>query len=144
GGPVPNGLAEHAHRALAGAKLAGGELQEGRFARAVGPEQARYAGQDAERELVDADDVAVPLRDAVEFDDGVYLSRSSDFTRDFRIHKDSPKRPASTPADQYQGYCGPATAATATSALPRRANTLSSGRTTPLVSRNIDSSRDRL
>ena len=60
-----------------------------------------------ERQLVDADDVAVPLRDLVELDDRRHLSRSSDLIEKLRMHAESPNKPASTPADQYQGYCVP-------------------------------------
>ena len=66
---VPDALAEHADRSLARPKLAGGQLQQRRLAGAVGAEQARDAGRDAQRQLVQADDVAVPLGNAVELDD---------------------------------------------------------------------------
>src|SRR5262249_52146345 len=139
---VPRGLAQDAYAALARLELPGGELQERRFAGAIRAEQTRDAGVDPQRQLVDADDVAVPLGDAVELDDRRYLNRSSDFTRVCRIHAESPKRPASTPADQYHGYCGPATTATARSNDCRRdptigreprSNTANSGPTEPLV-----------
>ena len=62
-------LAQHAHRPLAGVELAGRQLQQRRFAGAVGAEQAGNAGRDAQGQLVDADDVAVPLGNLVELND---------------------------------------------------------------------------
>ena len=104
---VPDRLAQHADRALARPQLAGRQLQQRRLAGAVGPEQTGHAGADRERQLVDADDVAVPLRNFVEGNDRRHFSRSSDLIRKFRMHAESPNKTASTAADQYQGYCGP-------------------------------------
>ena len=103
GGIVPDRLAEHANCSLAGAKLAGRQLQQRRLAGAVGAEQPGDAGADFERQLVDADDVAVPLGNFVEVDDGRHFSRSSDLIEKFRMHAESPNKTAKTAADQYQG-----------------------------------------
>ena len=46
---VVRAMAQHAHFALAGPKLAGRQLRKRAFARAVGPEQARHPGGNAER-----------------------------------------------------------------------------------------------
>src|SRR5205807_10469637 len=73
------------------------------------------ASRDRQRQFVDADDVAVPFRHAVELNDRGdrnHLSRSSDFTREVRIHNETPARPSNTPADQYHGNCGPFCSAT--------------------------------
>src|SRR5205807_5738190 len=68
-------------------------------------EQARDAGQDLQRQLVQADDVAVPLGNGVELDDGIHRNRSSDFTRVVKMPTDRSSSPPSAPADQYQGNC---------------------------------------
>src|SRR5207245_528176 len=103
---VPGRLAQHADGALAGHQLPGRQLEQRRFARAVGAEQTGHAGRDVQGQLVQADDVAVPLGDAVEDDDGRHFSWSSDFTRKLRVHVESPINPARTAADHHHGYCG--------------------------------------
>src|SRR5690606_14629822 len=60
-----------------------------------------------ERQLVDADHVAIPLGYLVEGNDGRHFSRSSDLIEKFRMHAEIPARPTNTAADQYQGYFGP-------------------------------------
>ena len=72
----------------------------------LGPSRPVTPGAIRTRQLVQADHVAVPLGDPVELDDGVHRRRSSDFTRVLKMHRESPKRPARTAADQVQGYCG--------------------------------------
>ena len=67
-GVVPGPVPEHPHLALAGPELAGRQLQERALARAVGPEQARDAGRQPERQVVHADHVAIPLGDAAKLD----------------------------------------------------------------------------
>src|SRR5262249_33755096 len=104
---VPDLLAQNAHLTLAGVKLTGGKLQQRGLAGAVGPEQAGHARRDPDRQLVEPNNVAVPLGNLVELHDRLHLSRSSDFTRKFRMHIETPPRTARTAADQYQGYCGP-------------------------------------
>ena len=104
---VPHLLAQHAHRPLAGVKLPGGQLQQGRLPRPIGTEQPGDAGVDPQVQLVDADHVAVPLRDVVKLDNRRHRSRSSERMERLRMHAEIPNRPASTTADQYQGYCGP-------------------------------------
>src|SRR5262249_45154052 len=103
---IPHRLAEDADLSLARIQLAGCQLEQRRLAGAVGTEQARHAGWDAQRQLVQPNDVAVPLGDAVELDDRRHLSRSSDFMRRLRIHTEIPIRPARTAPDHHQGYCG--------------------------------------
>src|SRR5271168_5245706 len=104
---IPDRLAKNTHRALAGAKLAGGQLQQSGFAGTVGAEQTGHASGDFDRQLIDADDIAVPLGDLVEGNDSSYFSRSSDLTGMFSVHADSPNRTINTAADQYHGYRGP-------------------------------------
>ena len=65
---IPHGMAENRHLALAWIELPRRQLQKRRFAGAVGPQQAGHARGDAERQVVDADDVAVPLGHRAEFD----------------------------------------------------------------------------
>ena len=98
---VPHLLAQHADRALARPQLAGRQLQQRRLAGAVRPKQPGHAGADFDRELVDADDVAVPLRNVVEGDDRRHLSRSSDLMREVEnaYRKHQPSRPARPPTN---------------------------------------------
>src|SRR5207237_9978489 len=83
----------------------------------VGSQQAGDATRDAQRQVIDAEDVAVPPGDAAQLDDRRHFSRSSDFTRKVKIQSESPKRPTSTAADQYQGQLGPAKEASISSVL---------------------------
>ena len=99
-------MPEDAHASLAGPELPGGQLQQRGLAGPVGTQKPGDAGRNPHGQIIQADDVAVPLGDAVELDDGRHRSRSSDFTRVLKIHSESPNRPASTPADQIHGYCG--------------------------------------
>src|SRR5262249_22756520 len=113
-GVVPGALAQDAHFALARPKLPCRQLEERALARAVGSEQSGNARGDSQRQLVQADDVAIPLGDAAEVDDrsgGLrnvrcwigHRSRSMDLTRVERMPVDRTKRPPSTPADHVQG-----------------------------------------
>ncbi len=72
---VPGPVAQHTHLALAGPQLAGGQLQQRALARAVGPQQPGHARRQAERQVVQADHLAVPLRHGTELDDRPARSR---------------------------------------------------------------------
>ena len=61
-------MAQDPHLALAGPELPRGQLQQRALARAVGAEQTRHARGKPKRQVVHADDVAVPFRDRTELD----------------------------------------------------------------------------
>ena len=72
----PGVMAGDLHFAQVGAHLAGGEAKKCALAGAVVSDQAGDAGAQFERDLVNADDGAVPFRDVLEEEDGRYrLSR---------------------------------------------------------------------
>src|ERR1700722_13003726 len=106
GWAIPNLATQYAYLALARKELSRCQLKQRRFTGAIGTEQTRDARGNVERELVDTDDVAVPLGNLVEFHDRFYLRRSSDFTRKLRMHTEIPKSTTSTNADHCQGCMG--------------------------------------
>src|SRR5262249_30484194 len=67
---APDRLAEDRDRPLARLELTGDELHERRLSRAVWPEPAGHAGRHRHADVVEADDLAVPLRHVVGRDDG--------------------------------------------------------------------------
>src|SRR5258708_27993842 len=101
---IPDILTKDMDGALARSQLAGRQLEQSRLAGPIGSKQSRYARANVERYFIDPDDVAVPLRDLVEFNDRCHLRRSSDLTEKLRMPAESANMPASTPADQYHGY----------------------------------------
>ena len=62
----PSRVAVDPDRPVRGAEQTGHHLEDGRLARAVGPEQGGDARRDAEGDVGDGDDVAVPLGDALD------------------------------------------------------------------------------
>ncbi len=61
-GIAPYRLAENLHCALVRLQLPGDELEERRLARAIRSEQAGHAAADGDRDVVEPDHLAVPLR----------------------------------------------------------------------------------
>ena len=99
-GIAPDGLAEHRDRALARPELAGDELHERALAGAVGPEQPGDAGRHVHRDVVQADDLAVPLRQVVGGEDRrAHATISTPRTRRSRTEIDTASRPSSTRTD---------------------------------------------
>src|SRR5690242_6775318 len=73
---VPDTVAEDTHFPLAGMELPRRQLQKRRLAGAVGTEQPGDARRNPERNVVDADDVTVPLRYGTEVDNRRHRNRS--------------------------------------------------------------------
>ena len=99
-GILPDPLAEHGDVAFARFELPGDQLHERRFAGAVGAEQPGDAGGHGQRDVVQADDLAVPLRQMRCRDDRraglAHAITSTPRTRRSRMRPD-----AATSSDQH-------------------------------------------
>src|SRR5439155_2528084 len=84
----PNRLAEDGNRAFAWCELAGDELHERRLAGAVRPEKTGDAGRHLQRHVIQANDLAVPLREVIRRDDA-HATTSTPRTRFSRISPDT-------------------------------------------------------
>ena len=129
---------EDADLPLARAELAGGQLQQRGLARPVGARAGRSRPAGCQGQLVQADDVAVPLRDAAELDDRRHFRRSSDFTRKSESIATTPARTArtarptsptgtATPSVREQGHSAAALVGHAPPARSQRARLVSTG-----------------
>ena len=104
---APDRLAEHAHVALARTELAGDELHERGLPRAVRPEEAGNAGRHVHADVVEADDLPVPLGYVIGRDDGVsrhgHVTTSTPRTRRSSTEIERAMRPRMTVNDTGQG-----------------------------------------
>ena len=106
---APDRLAEHRHDALARLQLTGDQLHERRLARAVRAEQARHAGRDVDADVVEADDLPVPLGDVLGGHDRrahagrAHVTTSTPRTRRSRIEIDTTISPTMTMSDTCHG-----------------------------------------
>ena len=101
---APDRLSEHPHRPFARLELSGDQLQEGGFAGAIRPQQTGDAGPDLDRDVVEADDLAIPLRHPV---DGHHrcghVTTSTPRTRRSSTNSDSAISPTTTTRDSGHG-----------------------------------------
>ncbi len=108
-GIPPDGLAEDRHRALARPELAGDELHERRLAGTVRTEESRDAGRHPHADVVEADDLAVPLRHMLGGDDRsggagrAHVTTSTPRTRRSRIEIEIATSPTITMRDTCHG-----------------------------------------
>src|SRR4029077_1918120 len=95
GGIVPDRRPEDAHRPFARFELTGDQLHERRLAGAFRPEQTGEAGRHRHRHVVQADHLAVPLRQMVGGDDAGcrHATTSMPRTRRSRMKPDTAIRP---------------------------------------------------
>ena len=101
---APDRLAEHLHDALARLELAGDELHERRLAGAVRAEQAGDPGRHFDADVVQADDLPVPLRDVVGRDNWWHqVTTSTPRTRRSSTEIDSTMRPRITVSETCHG-----------------------------------------
>ena len=103
-GIVPDRLAEHADRSLARLELPGHELHERRLAGAVRAEQAGDAGRHRQRDVVQADHLAVPLRQVVGGDDRPAASRHDLDAAHAPLEDDARRRPEAPHGQQRHGH----------------------------------------
>ena len=101
---APDRLAEDGDAAFARAKLTGDQLHERRLAGAVRAEQTGHAGRHADRHVVEADDLPVPLRDVVRRDDGrAHVTTSTPRTRRSSTEIDTTTSPTMTSSETDHG-----------------------------------------
>ena len=96
-------LAEDRQRADLGLELAGGDLEEGRLAGAVGAEQAGNAAADLQVDVADAQDVAVPFGELLGLENGGHALASAFLMRQARSQKDRPEITSGSSSESQAG-----------------------------------------
>ena len=99
----PDRLAEDLDVPLARLELTGDQLHERRLAGAVGAEEPGDAGRHGDGDVVQADDLAVPLRDVLGGDDRRHVTTSTPRTRRSSTEMETTTRPMMTSAETCHG-----------------------------------------